>query len=95
MASMSVVGELAHQLLGLPLALVGEAGAGDVGVEDPVRVGLGLCVADERHGDAARLRCSAAGTDDYRGGEQGQDFGGLPPGAVAHIDSLPCRPRQL
>ena len=50
------MGELAHQLLGLALALVGEAGTGNVGVEDPVRVGLGLCVADERHGDAARLR---------------------------------------
>ena len=78
MASIVVVGELVRQLLGLPLALVGQAGARDVGVDDPVRVGLGLCVADERHGDAARLRCSAAGTDDHRGGEQGQDFGSLP-----------------
>ena len=88
------VRELVHQLLGLPLAVVGEAGAGHVGVENPVRVGLGLCVADERHGDAARLRCSAAGSGDDRGGEHDQDFGGLPASAVAHINSLPCLPRR-
>ena len=36
MASTSVaVRELVHQLLGLPLAVVGEAGAGNVGVETP------------------------------------------------------------
>ncbi len=75
---------------GPALALGGEAGAGQP-VSIPAGVGLRLCVSDKGQGDAARLRLSAAGTDDYRCGEHRRR---LPDhAAVAHGDSLPC-PRR-